>query len=77
MTGDYRFEGQGGRVDFAGLFGGKQTVPLLFESPLLVGGKSYSYTFQAEFVRDGKSVVVTHIVGCRSRVRLPIAIDEV
>jgi len=34
----------------------------VFASPALLAGKTYTYTFQAEFVQDGKNVVVTREV---------------
>jgi uncharacterized protein (TIGR03000 family) len=37
-----------------------------FVSPALAAGKNFSYTFQAEFTRDGKTVVETRDVTVRA-----------
>jgi len=47
-----------------------------FESPTLVPGKSYTYTFQAEFVRDGKNVVVTREVKVRAGVEVEVSLEN-
>ena len=48
----------------------------VFESPILVGGKSYSYTFQAEFVRDGKNVVVTREVKVQAGSEITVSLEN-
>ena len=47
-----------------------------FESPILVGGKSYSYTFQAEFVGDGKEVVVTREVKVKAGTEVTVSLEN-
>src|ERR1700687_2067562 len=48
-TGDYRFQGEEGRVDFAGLFGGKPTLAL------------YSYMFGPQ--RERPCPMCTNLLG--------------
>ena len=48
----------------------------IFESPTLQVGKSYSYTFQAEFVRDGKEVVVTREVKVQAGTDVTVSLEN-
>jgi len=47
-----------------------------FESPTLQVGKSYTYTFQAEFVRDGKEVVVTREVKVKAGSDISVSLEN-
>jgi len=47
-----------------------------FESPILMTGKSYTYTFQAEFVRDGKNVVVTRNVQVKAGSDITVSLES-
>ena len=47
-----------------------------FESPVLTAGKSYSYTFTAEFVRDGKNVVVTRNVEVKAGSDISVSLEN-
>jgi uncharacterized protein (TIGR03000 family) len=47
-----------------------------FESPVLTAGKSYSYTFTAEFVRDGKNVVVTRNVEVKAGSDITVSLEN-
>jgi len=47
-----------------------------FEFPGLESGKSVSYTFQAEFVRDGQNVVVTREVEVKAGISLEVSLEN-
>ena len=47
-----------------------------FESPILMAGKSYTYTFQAEFVRDGQTVVVTREVKVQAGSEISVSFEN-
>jgi len=47
-----------------------------FESPILQVGKSYTYTFTAEFARDGKNVVVTRDVKVQAGAEINVSMNQ-
>jgi uncharacterized protein (TIGR03000 family) len=47
-----------------------------FESPILMTGKSYTYTFKAEFVRDGKNVVVSRNVQVKAGSDITVSLES-
>jgi len=48
----------------------------VFESPVLVPGKSYVYTLEAEFVRDGKTVVVKREIKVAAGAEVNVSMEK-
>ena len=64
------------RVSIDGTMTTSTETTRTFESPILLNGKSYSYTFKAEFVRDGKEVVVTREVSVKAGTDVTVSLEN-
>ncbi len=64
------------RVSIDGTMTTSTETTRTFESPILQNGKSYSYTFKAEFVRDGKEVVVTREVSVKAGTDVTVSLEN-
>jgi len=64
------------RVSIDGTMTVSTQTTRVFESPTLLPGKSYTYTFQAEFVRDGQNVVVTREVQVKAGSDVSVSLEN-
>ena len=53
----------------------KAVTTRVFETPVLKGGRDYSYTLTAEFVHEGKPVVVTKKVAIRAGAEISVTMS--
>jgi len=64
------------RVSINGTVTATTDTTRTFEFPGLESGKAVSYTFQAEFVRDGQNVVVTREVQVKAGISLEVSLEN-